>query len=211
MKSTLFFILSFLFFNTTSVFSQDTIVELSGVKIAVSNLNYNDSTKMFSYINKKSKIKAMSVEGVFSVIDSTGKEKVYYAADSLIDKGSLEYTTSEMRDYMKGRILATNERKELFAKVGGFVFVGGVTYYALNTFIPIVPVIPVAYIAVANVIPLKESCVIKKHPEFKDNPALIDGYQDAVESKRNRKAVIGGTSGMVAAIIAKIIYDSVSN
>ena len=191
-------------------FSQDTIVVLSGDKIAVSKLEYNQSSGNFTYLNNKNKAKVVPVDGVFSVIDSKGKEKVYYTADSINESGSFMYTESEMRDYMNGRLMAQKERKPIFSTIASTGFVGGVTFATTFVFTPAIPIVPIAYLAVSNAMPVGEKKIKEKHPEFSTNEAFILGYKDAVESKRKKNAVIGTTAGFVIGIVSKIIYDSIT-
>lgn len=211
MKNLLKYLLVIFFIiNNLIAFSQDTIVVLSGEKITVSKLEFNESSGNFTYLNNKNKIKVIPMDGVFSVIDSKGKEKVYYKADSINESGSFLYTESEMRDYMNGRMLAQKERKPIFSTIASTGFVSGLTFATTFSFLPAIPIVPIAYLAVSNAMPVGEKKIIEKHPEFSTNEAFILGYKDAVESKRKKNAVIGTTAGFVIGIVSKIIYYSVT-
>jgi hypothetical protein len=209
-KSLKYLLVLSLLINSLILYSQDTIVVLSGEKIITSKCNYDENTKTFFYQNSKNQTKTLSYEGVFSVIKFNEKEKVYYTSDSINDAGNFVYTESEMRDYLKGRISAKN-KKECLTLVGGGVFVTAGTTFAALSFIPAIPIIPVAYIAVSNAIPISEKIIIKKYPQYSNNEPFILGYKDSAEAKRTKNAIIGGTAGLILGIVSGIIYSSVNN
>ena len=101
MKTIIFIIAALIFqINTISSFSQNTMLLKNGKKITIGEYKVSENS-FLAYKNQKGKLKSIEIEDIFSIIDKSGAEKVFYKADSTDNES---FSLEQMRFFIHGEI-----------------------------------------------------------------------------------------------------------
>ncbi len=198
----LLFVIFFLLVVTYSklAVSQDTILLVSGDKMVLNNYTLVDSTFSLNYFNKRGKEKSIDYYYIFSIIDSTGNERILFEPSKI---EGVDYTIPQMRSFIDGEIAAYKNHKARIATASGFVF-GAAGMFLLPTFYSLL--IPATNSFAVSLTKPRKKNIIKKYPDKANNKYFIDGYTKAGKEKRINNSIKSGLIGVVTGIIAAIIY-----
>lgn len=128
---------------------------------------------------------------VFSVVDSTGQEKVWYFMDTLLGN---DYTVPQMRWFIAGERDARKGYKPILPVLGGFVAGAGLTmalYLEVNSL-----VIPPAY---AGLMAWPRVYVTRgsiSNPMMEGDPVYATGYSAAGRPKRVVRSLLSTAIGV---------------
>ncbi len=197
MQKVLLTLITVFIFSTLS-FSQDTILYLSGDKELIHEYTFDDKNLTLNYLNKRGKKRSIEYDFIFSVIDSTGNEKVIFK-ESIID--DQEFTVAQMRSFINGEIAGRENHKAIISTASGVVFgsIGG-ALFAGGMFIA--PIIPLVNTAVVGSTKVSEKGIVKKFPEYSNDKYFIKGYQVTAKEKRLTNSLIGGFIGLIIGTVS---------
>lgn len=193
------------FSNSYSVYSQDTIVLLTGEKILLKQYTFSDTDYYLSYTNKKGKEKQIERDYIYSINDSLGNVKCLYREDTLASADEVQLTCDQMFFYVKGQSAAVENYKAPLVTIGGFLTGAAGAYFPISWAKPIVPTIYCASIGFTK--PSKKR-VLKKFPNYAENEYFVYGFQEAARSKRTKNAIGGGIAGLFAGIISIMVIGA---
>lgn len=188
-----------------SLFSQDTIVLLTGEKILLKQYTFSDTDYYLSYTNKRGKLKTIERDYIYSINDTLGNVKCLYREDTLASSDEVQLTCDQMFFYVKGQSAAYEHYKSPLVTVGGFLTGAAGAYFPISWAKPIIPTIYCASIGFTN--PNKKR-VIKKFPSYADNDYFVYGFQEAARAKRTKNAIGGGIVGLFAGVISIMIIGA---
>ncbi len=198
----LIFILFLAITISKSSFSQDTILLVSGDKMILNKYTLVDSTFSLNYFNKRGKEKTIDYYYIFSITDSTGKERIFFEPSKVED---IDYTIPQMRSFINGEIEARKTHKARIATASGFV-VGAGAMFLLPTFYSLL--IPATNSFVVSLTKPNEKKIIEKYPEKANDKYFINGYIQAGKEKRINNSIKSGLVGILTGIGAAILYAS---
>ncbi len=192
---------------TLSSFAQNKVLFLNGDTMSIGTFKVDTSKYIVEYKNKRNKIKTIDIDNVFSIVDSTGKETVYYIPVA-IDEDSSIVSVEEMREFITGAFDANHEHKARLAfgaglvsgVAGAAVTAPGMLFYS--------PIVPAGVSVLTGFTQPSKSKVIKLHPDKKDEKYYIRGYQESAKSKRTNNAIKGGLLGLLLGISGILIYSA---
>ena len=200
MQKILFTIITILIFSTLSI-SQDTIVYLSGDKELIHKYTFDDKNLTLNYLNKRGKEKSVEYDFLFSVIDSTGKEKIMFKTSNIDGE---EFSVEQMRSFVNGEIAGRENHKARLSTASGFVFgAAGGALFASGMFIA--PLIPAANSAVIGFTKVNEKKIKEKFPEYTDDEYFVKGYKIAAKENRTTNSLKGGLVGLLVGIASVLI------
>lgn len=115
--------------STHAASAQDRIILMNGEIINTHVLGQSSLEIRYKEFGKNGKVKerAEPTETVFSVIDSLGKERIWYFYDTVFGNS---LSVDRMRWYINGERDARNGYKPIWPMVGGFVFGAGASIAA---------------------------------------------------------------------------------
>ena len=203
MKTILIIISIFLFqINSLVIFSQNTMLLTNGKKITIGQYKIGNNN-ILAYKNKKDKLKNIELEDVFSIVEKSGNEKIFYKSDST----NKEYfTVEQMRYFIKGENDAANNYKSPWTTVGGVIVgvgtVVSVPLVGLNSLYA--PLLPIAYNSSVGLIQVKtEKLGIES--QYIDNKHYVLGYKKTAKQKRITNSLFGSGIGIVVGIAAVFV------
>lgn len=140
---------------------------------------------------------------VFSVIDSTGVEKVWYFQATLFGN---EFSVQEMRWYIEGERDARKGYKPFWSTLGGFVFGAGmVTALDLEMNSLILPPVYAGLMAIPRVHVTPGSLT---NPDMEGDPFYATGYSAVARPKRVIRSLISTALGVgVGLAIRQLIIN----
>lgn len=189
-----------------SLFSQDTIVLLTGEKILLREYTFSDTDYYLSYTNKKGKQKTIERDYIYSINDTLGNVKCLYKEDTLAsDEDEVQLTCDQMFFYVKGQSAAVEHYRAPLVTVGGFLTGAAGAYFPINWAKPILPTIYCASIGFTN---SSKKRVIRQFPNYADNEYFIYGFQEGTRAKRTKNAIGGGIVGLFAGIFSIMIIGA---
>ncbi|HIE15616.1 MAG TPA: hypothetical protein EYP69_01695 [Bacteroidales bacterium] len=200
-----------LFFFITYGFSQDTVIFVSGNKLAITTY-YKDTTNNNTFIVKtlKGKYKSIHKEEIFSFVKSSGEENIVF--EPFEDQND-EFTIENMKIYIKGEQTALTNSKTRLAFLSGFA-IGMASPILLSSiganyllYAP-VPIATTNFIT-GLTIPSEQS-VLKKYPKQATNKFFMEGYRYTSKNKRLNSSIKGGLIGLGVGIISSIIISRIS-
>lgn len=116
---------------------------------------------------------------VFSVIDSTGKEKVWYFHDPAFGN---DLTVPEMRSFIKGEQDARNGYNPLWTTIGGFAFGSGMTVFLQSEMVSLL--YPAAYAGLMALPRVHVTPGSVTDPLMEGDPNYAYGYAQVGRTKR---------------------------
>jgi hypothetical protein len=150
--------------------------------------------------------RAEPTESVFSVTDSTGKEKVWYFMDPAFGN---DYTVPEMRWFMKGERDARNGYKPLVPMLGGFVLGAGlVIALDLEVNALLIPPVYAAAMAWPRVNVTRGSIT---DPGMDGDPIYATGYAVAARPKRVIRCLISAAAGIAVGLAVRQLIINPNN
>jgi len=199
-----FTVFAFLFFLGVS--AQNKVLFLNGDTMSIGTFKVDTTKFLIEYKNKRNKEKFIDIDNVFSIVDSTGKETVYYIPVVMDEGDSVIVSVKQMRDFVGGAFDANNEHKAWGAfgvglasgLAGAAVTAPGMLFYS--------PIVPAGTSVLVGFTQPTKSKVVKLHPDKKDNDYYIRGYQQSAQSKRTNQAIKGGLLGLLLGITGILIY-----
>ena len=185
-------------------YAQDNILLMNGQTITGKVIG--QSTLEIRYLtSKKDKVteRAEPTDGVFSVTDSLGQERVWYFMDTLFGN---DYTVDQMRWYINGERDARNGYKPLWPVVGGFAFGAGMTM-ALD--LEVVSLfLPPAYAGIMALPRVHVTPGSVSDPLMEGDPYYATGYAQVGRSKRVVHSLISTFAGVaVGLFVRQVIID----
>ena len=185
-------------------YAQDNILLMNGQTITGKVIG--QSTLEIRYLtSKKDKVteRAEPTDGVFSVTDSLGQERVWYFMDTLFGN---DYTVDQMRWYSNGERDARNGYKPLWPVVGGFAFGAGMTM-ALD--LEVVSLfLPPAYAGIMALPRVHVTPGSVSDPLMEGDPYYATGYAQVGRSKRVVHSLISTFAGVaVGLFVRQVIID----
>lgn len=112
----------FFLFAGCAVQAQDTLLLISGKVIPAKSVDLKDYTIAYRKPGDGSKLKTIDPERVFSIQYGDGSERIIYTPDTL---DPMEFTVSQMRNFIKGEQEASRFYKSTTNKGLAFVVGGG--------------------------------------------------------------------------------------
>jgi hypothetical protein len=192
-----------------AIAQESTLWMRNGKKVTISS--YAVDTKDYyegkiSFIDAKGRAKSKYLEDVFSVIDNTGSETIFYTPN--FEYGEV-LTPEEMKQYTLGMSDARN------TSISPMVIIGGVAIGMGAAFIPQpeislggnsmgVPVgilAPTLYVGIIGATPPNEDELQQQFPDKANNEHYLMGYQEGVKKKRLKKSLLGAGIGFISGII----------
>ena len=203
-KSNILFLLILILSITINktVLSQDTLLLVSGDKMILNKYTLVDSTFSLNYFNKRGKEKSIDYYYIFSITDSTGKERIFFEPSKVED---IDFTIPQMRSFIDGEIAARKTHKARIATASGFI-VGAGGMFLLPTFYSLL--IPATNSLIVSLTKPNEKKIIEKYPDKANDKYFINGYIQAGKEKRINNSIKAGLVGILTGIGAAILYDS---
>lgn len=203
----IYIILLLVFSYSLNVFSQDTIVLLTGEKILLKEYTFTDTDFYLSYTNKKGKHKTIERDYIYSINDTLGNVKCLYKEDTLASEDNeVQLTCDQMFFYVKGQSAAVEHYKAPLVTVGGFLTGAAGAYFPLIGWGQ--PIFPTVYCGAIGFTNSSKSIVKKKFPSYSDNEYFIYGFQEGSRAKRTKNAIAGGITGLFAGVISIMIIGA---
>ena len=204
MKTILFIIATFLFqINTINSFSQNTMLLTSGKKITIGEYKVSESS-FLAYKNQKEKLKSIVIEDVFSIIDKSGAETIFYKSDTTNNES---FSVDQMRFFVNGENDAINNYKSPWTTVGGIVIGAGsvisVPLAGLNSLYT--PIFPTAYVSSVGLIKVKTKKLGIKN-QYLENKHYVLGFEKAAKQKRIKNSLFGSGIGIAVGIGAALVF-----
>ncbi|MEA1874038.1 MAG: hypothetical protein U9N51_06370 [Bacteroidota bacterium] len=199
-------LITFLLLSVTFVFGQTEkyIRLLNGKTDVVLKYSIDYDANMFYYQTEKSSGKLVTrsvlLEDVFSYTDSLNQKQIVYAP---IDEEQM--SVKDMDAYVQGSSFARIEYKPYLAMAGGFAL-SGVGMFVFDN--PIVGLsIPVVFSASMALVKPSRDVFFLRHPECRDDEAMLYGYQRSGKNKAVKYGVIGSAGGAIVGLIIKSILS----
>jgi len=190
-----------------NVYSQDTIVLLTGEKILLKQYTFSDTDYYLSYTNKKGKLKTIERDYIYSINDTLGNVKCLYQEDTLFSSSDeVQLTCDQMFFYVKGQSAAVEHYKAPLVTITGFISGAAGAYFPITWARPILPTLYCAGIGFSN---SSKNKVKRKFPQYAENEYFIYGFQEGTRAKRTRNAIGGGIVGLFAGVISLMIIGAV--
>ena len=188
------FLLSIILLNLvfTSAIAQDTLLLLNGKQRLIRDFQYNNDKTSLIFNTLKGKQKGVDLNDIFSVIDSTNHEHIFYSPDTI----EFLLETEQMRSYMLGERDARQQYKPRWAFISGFA--AGVVSPVLGRY---ALVLPVSYGITTSFIP-KPQTYLNTHNIGVNKPHYSLGYKDIIKQKRLRNSLLGGALGFAISAVA---------
>jgi hypothetical protein len=199
----------------------DTMAQVStlwlrnGKKIAINNYsldtsNYYDGKIFYTKLNGSGKSKFK--EEVFSVVDKSGNETIFYTPN--IELGEI-LTPEQMKQYVSGIGDSRISRVSPFVMIGGFAsgfagaFVPQPEIEVTSGSMPIQlgVLVPAIYIGVMGATPPNTDKLQQNYPVTATNEHYLMGYQEGVKKKRLKNSIIGAGVGFLSGIL---IYSAIN-
>ena len=139
--------------------------------------------------------RAEPTDGVFSVVDSLGHEKVWYFKDTLFGN---EYTVPQMRWFIKGERDARNGYRPIVPVLGGFVLGAGLTMaFDLQVNSLLIPPLYAGAMAWPRVYVTPGSIT---DPNMEGDPIYATGYSAVGRPKRVLNCLLSSAAGVLAGL-----------
>lgn len=158
--------------------------------------------KKLDKLDSKYTLKVMT-ENVFSITYAeTGEEQIIYTPDTLgllvIDtiRPEVEYSVTEMRNYIKGRIDGRKQNAS-WSTVGGLA--AGLTGSVLGAFYG--PIIPAVYVTIVSTRRPRIDFNNVSDPTLMGNEAYEDGYTKSAKRKKVRNVVISSVGSLAVGVV----------
>lgn len=201
-------LLAVLFLFTAGISSaQDKISLMNGQEFTAKVIA--QSTLEIRYLVPKGRLlveRSEPTEGVFSVTDSTGKERIWYFMDPAFGN---EYTVPEMRLFMKGERDARNGYRPLVPMIGGFVLGAGLVIgLDLEVNSLLIPPLYAGAMAWPRVNVTRGSIT---DPNMDGDPIYATGYSVAARPKRVVRSLISSALGVVVGIAVRQLIINPNN
>ena len=134
-------------------------------------------------------------EGVFSVTDSLGQERVWYFKDTMLGN---DYSVAEMRWFINGERDARNGYRPVVPVLGGFVLGAGLTMaLGLEVNSLLVPPVYAGLMAIPRVYVTQGSIT---DPNMEGDPVYATGYSVVGRSKRVVHSLLSTALGVAVGI-----------
>jgi hypothetical protein len=211
-------ILALLLFSGT-ILCQEKINLMSGKIIEGSRISVSKGFVHYDFLSNKDNDKhpnvgddfgdhdhphsQIEIYRVFSIVDSTNKEKVIYTQDTLHGRN---YTVDEMRQFILGEQMAYKHHssaKNIFLSIpfgfgNGFLFTGAPIVAPFGAFIiGFVGSIPSGKVKMET----SDNTIVKVgKKDLLYNSAYADGYKRVKKSKNLKNSMIGSLIGTIAGI-----------
>jgi hypothetical protein len=199
MKKISFILLCFLISFQSGLVAQNYIWLNNGKKMKIGEFKI-ENTDIISYRNLKGKAKFIQTYDVFSVVDSSGIEKVIYTPDTSYQGA---FTVPEMRSFVQGEYDANQKFKSPWTTIGGVV-VAGASSVVIN---PVyVFLISTGYTSVIGLTKPSDK-KLKIPTEFINNEHYKLGYKKEVKHKRIKNAIIGSGIGLIVGIGTYVVIN----
>ena len=201
---TIYFIINLFIFQiiATLAFSQNTVLLTNGKKMSIGEYKVSDNG-FLAYKNQKNKINNIELADIFSVIEKSGNEKIFFKPDS-IDNES--FTVDQMRFFVKGESDAINNYKSPWTTIGGVVIGAGsvisIPLAGLNSLY--VPIFPLAYTTSVGLI--KKAKKIGIEEQYLENKHYVLGFDKAAKHKRIKNSLFGSGIGLVVGIGVILVF-----
>jgi len=178
---------------------------LNGKQIPIRSyqLKIHRNTDTLIYFTKlNGNLKKKRIEDLFSVIDSTGSETVFYRENL---EGGDFFSEDEMRSFLRGE----NQMNEtyhapmitIYGVVAGLAgtLVPSAQFHSnkQNYSIPYGLLIPASYIVFAGNTNIPSEELAGQYPQYKNNEYYLMGCQEAIRKKRMRNSLIGVGIGIL--------------
>ncbi|MFT3884992.1 MAG: hypothetical protein QM724_06035 [Flavobacteriales bacterium] len=142
-------------------------------------------------------------ESVFSVVDSLGREKVWYFMDTVFDN---DYTVPEMRRFLAGERDARNGYRPIGPMLGGFVLGAGLVMaldLEMNSLL--IPPVYAGIMAWPRVNVTRGSI---SDPGMEGDPVYATGYSAAARPKRVVRSLLSSAAGVLVGLgVRQLIID----
>ncbi|MBN1250560.1 MAG: hypothetical protein JXR51_05225 [Bacteroidales bacterium] len=188
---------------TEVVFSQNILQLANGKKISIGEYKVSENS-FLSYKNQKGKLKSIELEEVFSIIDKSGNENLFYVADSSDNEA---FNVEQMRFFINGESDALNNYKSTWTFIGGIaVGAGSVVSIPLAGLSSLyAPVFPLAYSSSVGLIKVKtEKLGIEK--QYIDNEHYVLGFEKTAKQKRIKNSLLGSGIGIAVGLSAALLF-----
>ena len=182
-----------LIFSTTSAQkASEKILLMTGKFIDGKVLSEDSAYVHYSFEKKSGKVKEskLDLERIFSITDSSGEEKVYYAVDTFMGN---YFSVEEMRSYIEGEVDASNYNSGNWTYAVGVPLTAGAGYLLSSTILAFP--LPFIYTIVSTIPKHKMRTHKSIHSSKKDDPAYILGYERTARTKRLFKSLFAGLVG----------------
>ena len=205
----------FIFIASNSFAQEYTLMFRNGKTQTIKDYSLIDSSYyegQIKFTTLNGKIKTKYLEDIFSVINKSGDENIFYTPNENL--GEI-LSVSQMKSYITGRYDARN------TKISPMVFVGGVLSGAAGAFIPQPEIktnsgsfslplgifVPATYVVIMGATPPTAEKLNQKLPDKAGNESYLIGYQDGIRKKRIKNSLIGAGIGFVAGIITIVAVN----
>ncbi|HBS85854.1 MAG: hypothetical protein A2W91_09135 [Bacteroidetes bacterium GWF2_38_335] len=201
-------------FFIVNTYGQETINEpatvwtINGIKLNISNYKFIENGNFLAYKNSKGRVKELERQMIFSIIDSKGKETIYFEPDSLDDK---YYTIENMRSFVKGGYEGRENYQAPIAFIGGFLagVYGGCGFPTFDNPNPVYGVlIPAAFTAIVGLTSPDKGNIVAKYPDYANDDFFILGYSESANNNRALSSIKGSLAGLAVGIILSIVMDT---
>ncbi len=208
-------IIGFIFIASNSFAQEYTLWFRDGKIKTIKNYSLTDSSYyegQIKFTTSNGKTKTKYLEDVFSVVNKSGNEKIFYTPNENLGE---TLSTSQMKSYVLGRQDALN------TKISPIIFIGGIVTGAAGAFIPQPEIktnngsfplplgifVPATYVVVMGATPPTAEKLSQKFPDKAGNEPYLMGYQEGIRKKRVKNSLIGAGIGFVAGIVTLIAIN----
>jgi len=186
-------------------FSQDKIQLMNGTVLTGKLLVSSSFAIQYQFVKKSGKVKVldMPTERVFSTIDSTGKETLWYFQDVIVGN---DLSVDEMRWFIKGQQDARDGYKSPWATWGGFLLgAGAVIGFDLEVNSLLLPPIWAGISAFPRVNVTKGSI---RDPLMEGNEFYAYGYSRVGRTKRVLRGLLGSFAGVAVGLLTRSVINN---
>ena len=200
-------IFSFLFFSASAFYSvgQDRITLMNGTTVEAEVIGASTLEIRYQFVKKNGKMKldAFPTDRVFSIMDSTGKETVWYFQDMMMGN---DMSVDEMRWFIKGQQDARKGYRSPWATWGGFALSAGLIIgldLEVNSFF--IPPLWTAVVVLPRVNITRGSI---RDPMMEGNDVYAYGYASAARGKRVFRGLIGSFAGVAVGLLTRQVINN---
>jgi len=189
--------------TSLAIFSQNTMWLTNGEKITIGEYEANEDNILI-YKKNNNKVKNIEIEDIFSIIEKSGNERIFYIPDT---SNQDYFTISQMRQFVKGRTDARNNYNSKWTTIGGIVIgagsVIGVPLIGLNSLYA--PIFPLSYNFITGLVKVKKEKIgIEK--QYLKNKHYVLGFEKSAKQKRIKNSLFGTGIGIAVGIAAVLIF-----
>lgn len=185
--------------------AQDKINLMNGSSLDGRVIGASSLSIRYQFVKKSGKMKLDEVptERVFSTVDSTGKETVWYFQDMMLGN---EYSIEEMRWFLKGQQDARDGYKSPWATWGGFALSAGLVIgldMEVNSLF--IPPVWTGIVALPRVNVTRGSL---RDPGMEGNELYAYGYAGVGRTKRVLRGLVGSFAGVAVGLLTRQVINN---